>query len=61
MVKIAVLDDEPIFLERISKKVDLIYKKNHIKAAVDCYSNGKVLFDEVSDGKRYDIYKKYKR
>lgn len=56
MVKIAVLDDEPIFLERISKKVDSIYKKNHIKAAVDCYNNGKVLLDEVNDGRRYDIY-----
>lgn len=56
MVKIAVLDDEPIFLERISKKIDSIYKKNHIKAAVDCYNNGKVLLDEVNDGRRYDIY-----
>ena len=45
MVKIAVLDDEPIFLERVSKKVDSIYKKNHIKAAVDCYNNGKVFWN----------------
>ena len=56
MIKIAVLDDEPIFLEKISKKVDVIYKECHIKAEVDCYSNGKVLLDEVKDGKRYDIY-----
>ena len=56
MVKIAVLDDEPVFLERISKKVDMYYKKCHMKAEIDCYSNGRVLLDEVKDGKRYDIY-----
>ena len=56
MVKIAVLDDEPIFLERISKKVDAYFKKYHMKTQVDGYSNGKVLLDEVKDGKRYDIY-----
>ena len=56
MIKIAVLDDEPIFLEKISRKVDVIYKECHIKAEVDRYSNGKVLLDEVKDGKRYDIY-----
>ena len=56
MIKIAVLDDEPIFLEKISRKVDVIYKECHIKSEVDRYSNGKVLLDEVKDGKRYDIY-----
>lgn len=56
MVKIAVLDDEAIFLARISEKVESIYRESHVKAEVDGYSNGKVLLDEVKDGKRYDIY-----
>lgn len=56
MLKIAVLDDEPVFLERIEKKVYSIYGKMHCKVEVDSYSRGKVLLDEVNDGKRYDIY-----
>ena len=56
MIKIAVLDDEPIFLERIGKRIYSIYGEMHRKVEVDHYSRGQVLLDEVSDEKRYDIY-----
>lgn len=56
MLKIALLDDEPIFLESIGKKVYSIYENMHCKVDVDRYSSGKVLLDEVKDGKRYDIF-----
>lgn len=56
MIKIAVLDDEAVFRESIQKKVYGIYARMHCRVEVDCYSNGQVLYDEVDDGKRYDIY-----
>lgn len=56
MIKIAILDDEEIFREHIGKKVNSVYARMHCKVEVDCYSNGQVLYDEVCDGKRYDIY-----
>ena len=56
MLKIAVLDDEPIFLERIGKKIHSIYVDMHRKVEIDHYESGSVLLDEVKDGKRYDIY-----
>ena len=56
MIKIAVLDDEPIFLERIGKKIYSIYGEMHRKVEVDHYSHGQVLLDEVKDAKWYDVY-----
>ena len=56
MLKIAVLDDEPIFLERIGKKIHSIYLDMHCKVEIDHYESSKVLLDEVKDGQRYDIY-----
>lgn len=56
MLRIAVLDDEAIFCERISQKIYSIYEKMHIAVRVDCYNNGKEVMYEVEDGRYYDIY-----
>lgn len=56
MLKIAVLDDEAIFYERVSRRLYLIYEKMHLAVDVDCYRSGRELMYEVDDGKYYDIY-----
>lgn len=56
MIKIAILDDEEIFRENICKKVYAAYARMHCSVQVDSYDNGKVLYDEVNDGRRYDVY-----
>lgn len=56
MLKIAVLDDEPIFHGKIRSKIYSIYDKKNLAVEVDCYSCGKELMYEVDDGKYYDIY-----
>lgn len=56
MIRIAILDDEAVFRESIEKKVYAIYARMHSRVEIDCYSNGQVLYDEVNDGKHYDIY-----
>lgn len=56
MLKIAVLDDEQIFHERIERKLYSFYERIHLIVNVDCYSSGKALMYEVDDGKYYDIY-----
>jgi two-component system response regulator LytT len=56
MLKIAVLDDEPIFHDNIRRKIYSIYDEIHMAVNVDCYSSGKALMYEVEDGKYYDIY-----
>ena len=56
MLKIAVLDDEAIFYERVSRHLYLIYEKMHLAVDVDCYRSGRELMYEVDDGKYYDIY-----
>ncbi len=56
MLRIAVLDDEPIFHNNIRRKIYSIYDEIHLAVDVDCYSSGKELMYEVEDGKHYDIY-----
>ena len=56
MLKIAVLDNEAIFYERVSRRLYSIYEKMHLAVDVDCYSSGRELMYEVDDGKYYDIY-----
>ena len=56
MLKIAVLDNEAIFYERVSRRLYSIYEKMHLAVNVDCYSSGRELMYEVDDGKYYDIY-----
>ena len=41
MLKIAVLDNEAIFYERVSRRLYSIYEKMHLAVDVDCYSSGR--------------------
>ena len=56
MLKIAILDDEIIFHDKIRNKIYSIYGQKHLAVNVECYSSGKELMYEVDDGKSYDIY-----
>lgn len=56
MLKIAVVDDEPIFCERIRKKLYSVYEKVNLAIQADCYTRGKEVLYEVDDGRYYDAY-----
>lgn len=56
MLKIAIVDDEPIFCERIRKKLYSVYEKVNLAIQADCYTRGKEVLYEVDDGRYYDAY-----
>ena len=55
MLKIAVVDDEPIFCERVSRKIYSVYGRMNLAVQVDCYTKGKEVLYEVDDGRYYAV------
>ncbi|WP_291651035.1 LytTR family DNA-binding domain-containing protein [Clostridium sp.] len=56
MVKVAICDDQYIFQETIRNKLNLLLKKEFIKAEIDCYDSGKKLIEYLKVNKNtYDI------
>ena len=55
MLKIAVVDDEPVFCERVSRKIYSVYGRMNLAVQVDCYTKGKEVLYEVDDGRYYDV------
>ena len=56
MLKIAVVDDEPVFCKRVSRKIYSVYGRMNLAVQVDCYTKGKEVLYEVDDGRYYDVY-----
>lgn len=52
---IAVCDDEPYSLEKISEMTKNICEKESIKSNISCFKNGKELLDEINNGKEFDL------
>lgn len=56
MVRIAICDDQDIFQGTIKNKLNLLLKKECIKAQIDCYDSGDKLIKFLKENKGiYDI------
>lgn len=55
MLQIGICDDEPLLLEEIRKITDNALKEQQTFAVISTYKNGKELFFEIQDGKKYDL------
>lgn len=40
MFRIAICDDEPVFLEKIKNNIVLLFKNENISCKVDCFVSG---------------------
>lgn len=56
MYRIAICDDDRLFLETTEKLVAQYIQKHKVMATIKCYHRGSILLDEVSNRTYYDIY-----
>ena len=56
MIRIAILDDEEIYLNEIQELVDSYIKSNHILGSVNLFQRADLLLYDLQDGIYYDIY-----
>ncbi len=56
IIKAALCDDEIALLPYIESSIVRVFKNYHLEIEVVSFSNGRDLWQEVQDGKEYDIY-----
>ena len=56
MTRIAVCDDDAIFLERVEQLLKKYAKENDQTFGLTCLQNPQTLWDEVNDGTIFDIF-----
>lgn len=56
ITRIVIVDDDIFFSEKIEKTINFFYEQINEPVFVNQHSKGSILLDELSMGRRYDIY-----
>ena len=56
MIKIAVLDDEKIYLDMISTLLAKYKQEKNVQIETELFSSAKDLLEKIELGEKYDVY-----
>ena len=56
MIKLAVLDDEKIYLDRISALLAKYQQEKNLPMEMEFFFNAKALLEKIELGEKYDVY-----
>jgi DNA-binding LytR/AlgR family response regulator len=54
-MRIAICEDEPVYIELIKEKTTGFFLKRNIKTAVDSYTDALLLMNKINEGRDYDL------